>query len=343
MARQLTPLGRILHRALRPRPRRLRALPLRRARRRSPPSWPPTRRRRARSRRTTSAAARGPAPRPTRLGARTARPRRAARGSAGRSRSPSCTWGGYAGGIVANDGFAPNKESRLLQGLRHRGGAPGDRRLREVARRLPGRRRQGRRRHHVVDGRRLRPRVRRPAASSTPRPSCSTTGAAAATPSRWTPRSRAWPTCKGKKLACAEATPSHYFALYVLTQGGLTNRDVEWVFTDLGRGRGQRLQGGQGRRGRLLVARRLRRGPRARGRRTSWPPPRRPRNLIADIFVARGDFLEQHPEDVAPLRGRLAQGRRHGQRRTRTRRPLLLRQELLGDRPRGREGHARRT
>jgi len=36
---------------------------------------------------------------------------------------------------------------------------------------------------------------------------------------------------KGKKLACAEATPSHYFALYVLTQGGLTNRDVEWVFT----------------------------------------------------------------------------------------------------------------
>src|SRR5687768_7925271 len=26
---------------------------------------------------------------------------------------------------------------------------------------------------------------------------------------------------KGKKLACAEATPSHYFALYVLTQGGL--------------------------------------------------------------------------------------------------------------------------
>src|SRR5207245_10261022 len=37
---------------------------------------------------------------------------------------------------------------------------------------------------------------------------------------------------KGKKLACAEATPSHYFALYVLTQGGLTNRDVDWKFTD---------------------------------------------------------------------------------------------------------------
>ena len=36
---------------------------------------------------------------------------------------------------------------------------------------------------------------------------------------------------RGKKLACAEETPSHYFALYALTQGGLTNRDVEWVFT----------------------------------------------------------------------------------------------------------------
>src|SRR5258707_1768013 len=36
---------------------------------------------------------------------------------------------------------------------------------------------------------------------------------------------------KGKRLACAEATPSHFFALYVLTQGGLTNRDVNWVFT----------------------------------------------------------------------------------------------------------------
>ncbi len=37
---------------------------------------------------------------------------------------------------------------------------------------------------------------------------------------------------KGKKLACAKATPSHYFALYVLTQGGLTSRDVTFVFTD---------------------------------------------------------------------------------------------------------------
>jgi NitT/TauT family transport system substrate-binding protein len=36
---------------------------------------------------------------------------------------------------------------------------------------------------------------------------------------------------KGKRLATAEATPSHYFGLYVLTQGGLTNRDVDWVFT----------------------------------------------------------------------------------------------------------------
>ena len=37
---------------------------------------------------------------------------------------------------------------------------------------------------------------------------------------------------RGKKLACAQETPSHYFALYMLTQGGLSNRDVNWVFTD---------------------------------------------------------------------------------------------------------------
>ena len=41
-------------------------------------------------------------------------------------------------------------------------------------------------------------------------------------------------------------------------------------------GRGQRLQGGQGGRRRLLVARRLRGRARARRAATSWPPPRRP-------------------------------------------------------------------
>jgi NitT/TauT family transport system substrate-binding protein len=102
---------------------------------------------------------------------------------------------------------------------------------------------------------------------------------------------------KGKSLACAEATPSHYFALYVLTQGGLTNRDVNWKFTDSAVDAANVFKAGQ-----VDAA-------------VSWSPDvyvaareragghilastKEATNLIADIFVARGDFIEQHPEDV---------------------------------------------
>ncbi len=102
---------------------------------------------------------------------------------------------------------------------------------------------------------------------------------------------------KGRSLACAEATPSHYFALYVLTQGGLTNRDVNWKFTDSAVDAANVFKAGQ-----VDAA-------------VSWSPDvyvaarertgghilastREATNLIADIFVARGDFIEQHPEDV---------------------------------------------
>jgi NitT/TauT family transport system substrate-binding protein len=102
---------------------------------------------------------------------------------------------------------------------------------------------------------------------------------------------------RGKKLACAEATPSHYFALYVLTQGGLTNRDVQWVFTTSAVDAANVFKAGK-----VDAA-------------VSWSPDvyiaarERPgahilastkeaSNLIADIFVARGDFIDQHPEDI---------------------------------------------
>jgi NitT/TauT family transport system substrate-binding protein len=100
---------------------------------------------------------------------------------------------------------------------------------------------------------------------------------------------------KGKKLACAEATPSHYFALYALTQGGLTNRDVDWKFTASAVDAANLFKAGT-----VDAA-------------VSWSPDvymaakerghilastKEATNLIADIFVARGDFLEQHPEDV---------------------------------------------
>lgn len=102
---------------------------------------------------------------------------------------------------------------------------------------------------------------------------------------------------KGKKLACAQETPSHYFALFVLTQGGLTSRDVEWVFTDSAVDAANVFKAG-----RVDAA-------------VSWSPDvyvaarerqgghilastREASNLIGDIFVARGDFLDRYPEDT---------------------------------------------
>jgi NitT/TauT family transport system substrate-binding protein len=102
---------------------------------------------------------------------------------------------------------------------------------------------------------------------------------------------------RGKKVAVAEATPSHYFALFVLTQGGLSNRDIDWVFTTSAVEAANVFKAG-----RVDAA-------------VSWSPDvyiaarersgakilastREATNLIADIFVARGDFLDQHPEDA---------------------------------------------
>lgn len=102
---------------------------------------------------------------------------------------------------------------------------------------------------------------------------------------------------RGRKLACAQETPSHYFALYVLSQGGLTNRDVNWVFTDSAVEAANVFKAG-----RVEAA-------------VSWSPDvyvaareragghilastKEASNLIADIFVARGDLIEKHPEDV---------------------------------------------
>src|SRR5882672_11318807 len=91
---------------------------------------------------------------------------------------------------------------------------------------------------------------------------------------------------KGKRLACAEATPSHFFALYVLTQGGLTNRDVNWVFTS------SKVDAAVSWSPDVYVAAREREGGHI------LASTKEATNLIADIFVARGDFLEQHPEDA---------------------------------------------
>ena len=102
---------------------------------------------------------------------------------------------------------------------------------------------------------------------------------------------------KGKKLACAQETPSHYFALFVLTQGGLTSRDVEWVFTDSAVDAANVFKAGKVDAAvswspDVYVAARERQGGHI------LASTREASNLIADIFVARGDFLDRYPEDT---------------------------------------------
>jgi NitT/TauT family transport system substrate-binding protein len=102
---------------------------------------------------------------------------------------------------------------------------------------------------------------------------------------------------KGKRIACAEATPSHYFGLYVLTQGGLTNRDVNWVFTSSAVDAANVFKAGKVESAvswspDVYVAAREREGGHI------LASTKEASNLIADIFVARGDLLERHPEDV---------------------------------------------
>ena len=147
---------------------------------------------------------------------------------------------------------------------------------------------------------------------------------------------------RGKKLACAEATPSHYFALYVLTQGGLTNRDVSWVFTTSAVEAANVFKAGKVDAAvswspDVYVAARERQGGHI------LASTKEASNLIADIFVARGDFIEEHPEDVRRFVGGLAEGRRHGATRTPTRPPPSSPKSFSGDRPRGRQGDAART
>jgi NitT/TauT family transport system substrate-binding protein len=102
---------------------------------------------------------------------------------------------------------------------------------------------------------------------------------------------------RGKKLACAQETPSHYFALYTLSQGGLSNRDVNWVFTDSAVEAANVFKAGKVEAAvswspDVYVAARERSGGHI------LASTKEASNLIADIFVARGDLVERYPEDV---------------------------------------------
>jgi NitT/TauT family transport system substrate-binding protein len=234
----------------------------------------------------TSATAAAPtaATKPLGSGARLSRPIRVA----------IVTWGGYAGGIVANDGFAPNPNSLFAKdyGVQVELLVIDDFEKSRDAFRAGGERGGVDIMWSTVDAYALE-----------------FGGLAKLNPKAflqydWSRGGDAIVVdnsiqnvagLRGKKLACAEATPSHYFALFALTQGGLTNRDVNWIFTTSAVEAANVYKAGK-----VDAA-------------VSWSPDvymaakerghilastKEASNLIADIFVSRGDFIEQHPEDI---------------------------------------------
>jgi NitT/TauT family transport system substrate-binding protein len=206
------------------------------------------------------------------------------------------TWGGYAGGIVANGGFAPNKDSVFFKdyGIQVEMLVIDDFEKSRDAFRAGGERGGVDIMWSTVD------------AYALEYGSLTKLGPKAILQYDWSRGGDAIAVdgsiqsvagLKGKKLACAEATPSHFFALYVLTQGGLTNKDVQWVFTSSAVEAANVFKAGRVDAAvswspDVYIAARERSGARI------LASTREATNLIADIFVARGDFLDQHPEDA---------------------------------------------
>jgi NitT/TauT family transport system substrate-binding protein len=206
------------------------------------------------------------------------------------------TWGGYAGGIVANGGFAPNRDSAFYRdyGIQVELLVIDDFEKSRDAFRAGGDKGGVDVMWSTVDAYALEyDGLRRLNPKAILQYDWSRGGDAIAVDASI----KSVADLRGKKLACAEATPSHYFALYVLTQGGLTNRDVDWVFTTSAVEAANVFKAGK-----VDAA-------------VSWSPDvyvaarertgghilastREATNLIADIFVARGDFIERHPEDL---------------------------------------------
>ena len=228
--------------------------------------------------------------------------RASARPVAGGSRSTRpikvaiVTWGGYAGGIVANNGFAPNKNCLFFKdfGLEVEIIVIDDFEKSRDAFRAGGDKGGVDIMWSTVDAfaleygdlERLNPKTILQYDWSRGGDAIAVDGSIQRVAD-----------LKGKKIACAEATPSHYFALFVLTQGGLTNHDVQWVFTASAIEAANVFKAGQVDAAvswspDVYIAAKERPGARI------LASTREATNLIADIFVARGDFLEQHPEDA---------------------------------------------
>ncbi|MBN2000214.1 ABC transporter substrate-binding protein [candidate division KSB1 bacterium] len=101
----------------------------------------------------------------------------------------------------------------------------------------------------------------------------------------------------GKSISVAEDTPSHYFALFVLEETGLKPRDVQWRFVNSAIDAANVFKAGRvdatvSWSPDVYIAARERPGGKI------LMSTREATNLIADIFIARGDFIDKHPEAV---------------------------------------------
>jgi NitT/TauT family transport system substrate-binding protein len=102
---------------------------------------------------------------------------------------------------------------------------------------------------------------------------------------------------RGKTMSVAEDTPSHYFALYVLEEAGLKPGEVQWRFVNSAIDAANVFKAGHvdatvSWSPDVYIAAREREGGKI------LMSTREATNLIADIFVARGDFIETYPEAV---------------------------------------------
>ncbi|MBN1782784.1 OmpA family protein [bacterium] len=207
------------------------------------------------------------------------------------------TWGGYAGGIMANNGFSPNKNCDFYRNhgievdlqviddfvmSRSAFKAGGDKDGIDIV-------------WATVDAYALEyPALRDLNPKCILQYDWSRGGDAIAVDGR---KIKTAKDLKDKSISVAEDTPSHYFALFVLDEAGLGLRDVRWSFVNSAIDAANVFKAGNvdatvSWSPDVYIAARERAGGKI------LMSTREATNLIADIFVARGDFIEKYPKAV---------------------------------------------
>lgn len=102
---------------------------------------------------------------------------------------------------------------------------------------------------------------------------------------------------KGKTVSVAEGSPSQFFLLYALSQAGMSNKDIKSVYTPSGIEAADLFKAGKvdacvSWAPDVYIAQESRSGARI------LASTREATNVISDILVARGDFLDNYPTET---------------------------------------------